>query len=224
VLDAVRGAQAVRVAAAVGRCPVVGAADRAALAVRARRRHAHTVRAPQPARAPRTVPRVLPAQAVQQFLRERAQRDRRVVRGRARQTVVVGVGGVVTARGRRPATRVRPVVRPARRHHVRQHVRDRVPGRRRGTAGRPRHRDGDTAGQRRGAPPAAAHRHGGDAQLVLQQRQRHDADVVGDYGGLTVAPVIVVVLPHAIGHHHHHHHHLTIATATITTITTIVAK
>lgn len=119
VLDTVRGTQAVRVASTVRRWrrhAIVGAAGRVALVVRARRRHARAVRAPQPPRAPRTVPDLLPAQTVQQLLRQRAERDRRLVRGRrARQTVTVAVGR------RWPATAraVRPVVRPARRHSVR---------------------------------------------------------------------------------------------------------
>lgn len=180
VLDAVRGAQAVRVAAAVGRRAVPGAAGRAALAVRARGHHARAVRAPQPARAPRAVPRVLPAEAVQQLLRQRAQRDRRLVRGRAGQT---GAG----RRGRRAAARVRPLVRPARRHlQVRRQGRGRVRARFR-CRRRSRHgavSSGDRGGARLGRR-TPAHRHGHGAQLVLQQRQRHHAGVVRHHRGLT---------------------------------------
>lgn len=176
VLDAVRGAQAIRVAAAVGDRgrPVHGAADRAAVVVRARRHHAGAVRAPQPARAPRTVPHILPAETVQQFLRQRAQRDRRVVRGRrahqvdgrVRRRPLAGV----------PATRIRPLVRPSRRASRRQYAVVRAVAVPRGDRG---------AGQRGRAGHGPAHGHRDDAQLVLQQRQHRHADVVGDHGRLT---------------------------------------
>jgi len=153
MLDAVRGAQAVRVAAAVWRRnPVAGPAGCTAVAVRARRHHTHTVRASKPAGAPRTLPHILPAEAVQQLLRQRPERDRRVVRGRgARQ-----VGGHRRrCQSRRPETRFRPVVRQrVGRHRVRQvdHA----------AVCRPIIR---SCAHRR----SLAHRHRDDAQLVLQQ-------------------------------------------------------
>lgn len=153
MLDAVRGAQAVRVAASIWRRnSVAGPAGCTPVAVRSRRHHTHTVRSSKSACAPRTLPHILPAEAVQQLLRQRPERDRRVVRGHgARQ-----IGGHRRrCQCRRPSTRFRPVVRRwAGRHPVRQ--------------------IGHTAVCRAVIRSCAhcralAHRHRDDAQLVLQQ-------------------------------------------------------